>query len=413
MMTIHVPWRAWYGDTTLAMGFPDGWRVAEYRPDDGPDIGDEAIEAAFDAPIGARPIEDLAREAVARGNGRVAIAVDDISRPAPTARMLPPLLRRLERAGVHLDRVRVVLGTGAHRAMTRDDIVKKLGREVADRLDVHNNNPYDYTADLGVTSRGTPVRICRFLADADLKIGVGSITPHGGPGFGGGAKVVVPGCAGIETIKSMHWPGRLTTGLGRIEGNELRADIEEMVRDHLKLDWIVNAVVNSRRGIAGLFVGDLVAAHRAGVALGRRVFATDLPPEPVDVIVCNAYPKDTDFLQHANALNLAHSAPWPLVRPGGTVVVATACPEGRGVHGVYGPGMCYDSLHDRAEGDDSPRTIWDAPIVTFSPELSANDVRAGLAFRRWEDLISYLGDLYAQPSVAVFPCASIQLARAA
>jgi nickel-dependent lactate racemase len=131
----------------------------------------------------------------------------------------------------------------------------------------------------------------------------------------------MPGVAGFETIASHHQVGRLKGGLNNIEHNEWRADIEQIVRDHVGLDWILNVVPNSRREIAGLFVGDMVAAHRAGVDLARRVFATEMPAEPVDIAVCNAYPKDTELLPIWHGMQALNTSPRPVVKEHGAIVL--------------------------------------------------------------------------------------------
>ena len=405
-MTIRIPWRAWYGDEWLEIRTPSSWQVLDYWPTGGPDIGSEGIEQAFAHPIGTPILEELAR-----GKRRVAIAVDDISRPAPAARLMPLLMRQLEAAGVSLDDVVVVLGTGTHAAMHKEAIVKKVGLEAAERLDVHNSSPYGNTADMGTSARGTPVHINSFFASADLKIGVGSITPHSGPGFGGGAKVVIPGVAGIETISSMHRPGRLKTALIEVDDNELRDEIEQMVRHHVGLDCVVNAVINPRREIAGLFVGDMVAAHRAGVALARQVYATEMPTEPVDIVFTNAYPKDTDFLQAGMGLNVLSSTPRRVVKENGTVVLITASPEGRGFHGLYSPGMMYDRLRDAPGGHIDP-AFRGTQMVYYSPAITAADARSNAVYREWDALIAFLRGRHGEhATAAVFPCGSIQLAR--
>jgi nickel-dependent lactate racemase len=340
----------------------------------------------------------------------VAIAVDDISRPCPAARLMPHLMQELEAAGVDLDNVKVVLGIGTHAAMHKQAILKKLGREAVERLDVHNSTPYGNTVDLGTSKRGTPVRINRFYAEAELKIGVGSITPHGGPGFGGGAKVVIPGVASIETVSSMHEPGRIKTRLIDVDNNELRDEIEHMVRDRVGLDCIANAVINSRREIAGVFVGDMVAAHRAGVARAKQVYATDMPPEPVDIVITSAYPKDTDFLQAGMGLNVLASSPRPVIKPGGTVVLVSASPEGRGFHGLYGPGMMYDRASGHP-GDRQDRSFRGTPLVYYAPDITPADARCNAVYREWDALIAHLQERHGdRATVAVFPCGAIQLA---
>ena len=405
MTMVSVPWHAWYGDEWLTLRFPASWRARAYWPHDAADIGIPGIEAAFDQPIESPPIEELAS-----GKRTVAIAVDDLSRPTPTSRILPILLNRLERGGVDLDNVRIVLAIGTHRQMVKADIVKKIGQEAANRLEVRNNHAWENTVDLGTTPQGTPVHICRHFAEADLKIGIGSIMPHGAPGFSGGAKIVVPGVSGVDTIEYVHSGGRFRGGLAQA-CTAWRAEVEFVAREHVGLDCIVNSVPNSRRGIAGLFVGDLVAAHRAGVSVARQVSATPLPPDPVDVLVLNTYPKDSMYSQHGLAHNVLISSPKPLVKEGGVIVKIAASPEGRGRHGLFGPGMRLDrgalpgprrSLHGERE------------ILFLSPHLSVHDTDGTPTYRHWEEIVAHIesGSARGQAlTAAVFPCAPIQLAE--
>ncbi len=407
MQEVPIPWRAWYGDGTLVLSFPDTWQVRTYWPADAPPLSREALEQAFKQPIGTPPLTEMAR-----GKRWVSIAVDDISRPAPAAPILPLIMRQLEQAGIDLDRVRVVLGTGTHRPMVKADIVKKLGQTAADRLDVYNNHPYGNVVDLGTSRRGIPIHISRPFAEADLRIGIGSITPHAGPGFGGGAKVVIPGVAGFETIAAIHRPGYLRTALIDVENNEFRAEIEHTVRTKVGLDCIVNVVVNAHREIAALVVGDMIHAHRAGVRQARQIYATELPRQPVDIAICNAYPKDTDFLQSNMALNILRSAPRPIVREGGAVVIISASPEGRGHHGLFAPGMRYGPPFTREHASDAPLVHREVQTLSFSPWVTPADARTPAHFRRWDALIAHLRKRYGDRArVAVFPCGSIQLAR--
>jgi len=411
MTRISIPWHAWYGDRDLDLAFPDDWHASVHPPADAPDMTGAAIEAALDGPIGSPTIEELARATVAAGKRTVAIVVDDISRPTPAHRLMPAVIARLEAGGIDIDDVTVILAVGMHRLMTKDEMRKKLGDLAIARLDVYNGFPHGGLADYGVSSHGTPILVSRHFAEADLKIGIGSILPHGGPGFGGGAKIIFPGIAGYETVKSMHEPGRLKGGLLDVDHNELRADIEEMGR-RVGLNLIINCTLTSRRGIAGVFTGDIVAAHRAGVARAREVYATRMPDAPVDIAILNAYPKDTDFLQAGLGLNVLASAAvnepdHRVLSPGATVVLVSASPEGRGHHALYSPTMVYG----RREGDwrSSPPTVGDHPIVYLSPGVTPQDARCLNTFPTWDAVLAHLAPRYASPRVAVFPCGSMQI----
>jgi nickel-dependent lactate racemase len=403
-MHVEVRWRSWHGDEPLTLDFPDPYRVTVYPPRDAPDIGAEGIRQAFAAPIGTARIAELAR-----GRRSAVIVVDDIARPTPASRVVPVILEEFREAGVPDRGITFLLALGCHRAMTRGEMVRKLGEEAVRTYQVRNHYAYENLVHVGTTSRGTPVALNRHYVEAEVRIGVGQISPHGGPGWSGGAKVVLPGVAGVETILSNHTPGRLRQGLVRIEGNEWRADMEEAVR-LAGIDAIVNVVVNSTRGIAGLFVGDLVAAHRAGVARAWEVMSTPLPPEPADIGVFNQYPKDTEFMHLGHAVHVVNSAPRPLVRRGGTMVILSASSDGFGFHVLESPGM-----RNAPAGVSSVFEPY--RLVVMCPTINAAQLPPSLpaTTRLVPDWKGVLGALAADHphggSVAVFPCGAIQVAE--
>ena len=55
--------------------------------------------------------------------------------------------------------------------------------------------------------------ISRWYAEAELRVTIGCVEPHPALGWSGGAKLVVPGLAGIETIAANHRPGHLARGI--------------------------------------------------------------------------------------------------------------------------------------------------------------------------------------------------------
>jgi nickel-dependent lactate racemase len=411
MPTVRIPWGAWYAETELELGFPAEWEVRVAAMADAPDIGDAAIEAAFAAPIGTPTIRELAH-----GKRTVVVTADDLTRPTRAARLVPVILRELEAAGVAREAVTFVMSFGAHRPMTRDDLAKKLGARVVDEYRVYNHHPYENLVDLGTTSRGTPLLVNRTYHEAELKICTSFITPHPIAGFGGGAKAVLPGVSGIETLQANHTPamiGRIG-GIAFVEGNEHRADLEEAAR-MAGLDVSVNAVGTSRGGTAGVFVGHYVAAHRAAVALARRVYATPVPPGPWDVGVFNAYPKDTEFIQATNALNVWADRDEALVRPGGTIVLATAGSEGRGFHSLADTFM---RLGGRRQERPLHRVFQGRRLVIFCPAVSVADVRDhypadAVVCRKWQEVVDTLRMSHGAGTRAlVFPCGTLQLSEA-
>ena len=275
--TIQIPTRAWYGDVDATLTFPEHWDVQECRMagHDTPALSEEQILEALDNPYGSGTLRELSR-----GKKQAVILFDDLTRPAPTARILPFVLEALAEAGLDDDHIRFVGAFANHAAMSREDFVKKLGADVLRRFRVYNHNPYEHHVDLGKTSRGTPILVNREVMDCDLKIGIGGLIPHIGAGFGGGGKLVFPGVMSIESVAYNHGkirsksPSEETGMLGIVEGNILREDIEEAV-GKIGLDMKIDLLINNRREIIGVFAGDFIAQHRAGVERARMSFEVE------------------------------------------------------------------------------------------------------------------------------------------
>ena len=301
--TAKVRSGAWYGDKELTLNFPTDWEVEVLGPKDTPELSDAQIEQAFAKPIGTPRISE-----VAKNKKSAAIIVDDLSRPTPAARIIPYILRELASAGVPKSEIRFVAGVGAHRPLTDEDIVKKVGADIAAAYEVTNHN--FMSGDLrafGNLENGMPVYLNRTVADADFKMCLGGIYPHSSVGFSGGAKLIVPGTAGFTTMYYFHTfpPGR---GPAIIEGQSDepdRRDSAELAAGVLGLDMIANVVLNGHREICGLFVGDFIKAHRKGAHFAMDTYGTVIPEttrKSTDLVVINCYPLDADAIQLDKAL---------------------------------------------------------------------------------------------------------------
>ena len=407
MQNVKVPWMSWHGNTQFELTFPEDWDVIVSKMKDAPDISDSDIQKAFENPIGTSRISELAE-----GKKSAAIAVDDLTRPTQTHRLMPQILEELRAGGIKEENIEIVFAIGAHRPMMLEDAIKKLGAEIVEKFSFVNHHPYENLVDLGKTSRGTPVQVNKFFASADLKIGVGFISVHPLAGFGGGGKIILPGVCGIDVLERNHTPAMAgqTGDVAVIEGNEHRADIEEAARI-AGLDVIVNTVGNSLGQTAGVFVGDLVDAHRAAVQLAQQVYATKIP-QNMDIGIFNAFPKDTEFVQAVNATNVWSKRDEALVKEGGAIVVTIASSEGRGFHALADRGM---RLHWRVETRAGFKEIMqNRKLIFFCPNINYADLyehysKDTLLFRKWDEVVEELSKHYgAGLKVAVFPCSTLQ-----
>jgi nickel-dependent lactate racemase len=287
---------------------------------------EEIVRDALAAPIGTPRLGKLVRTCRPGGARGVLIVVDDISRPTPIHRLIPPLLAELHDAGVPDKGIEFLLALGSHRFMTKPEIDAKLGPAVADRYPVHNHDWKDPAACelIGKTSLGVEVWMNRRVASADLVIGVGRIMPLEVSGFTGGGKILVPGVCGKLTNDDMHWtrmdvPDELVIGK---RDNPVRDSIDAMART-AGLDFILNVVMDAGGRIQHAVAGDMVEAHRAGCALALKVHSVAFPRE-ADIVVADSYPFDIEFWQANKALDQAAL----VVRKGGALILVSPCTEG-------------------------------------------------------------------------------------
>ena len=77
----------------------------------------DLIEGALDHPIDSRPLGEILKPGI-----RIAIVVDDGTRPTPVRELLPPLLKRIHRCGVPEKNVDIVIGVGTHRPLSEREM---------------------------------------------------------------------------------------------------------------------------------------------------------------------------------------------------------------------------------------------------------------------------------------------------
>jgi nickel-dependent lactate racemase len=404
---------AWYGDEKITLAFPENWEVTMVAPKDAPKLSDAASEAAFGQPIGTPRIAEMAR-----GKSSAAIVVDDLSRPTPAATVIPSLLRELHQAGIPKSEIRFVVGGGSHRPLTDEEISKKVGADIAAAYEVTNHDfmSGDLRA-LGSLDSGLPIYTNRVVADADFKICLGGIYPHSSVGFGGGAKLIVPGVSGFATMFYFHsfHPGRGHAVIERQGDEPDHRDAAEAVARVLGLDVIVNVVINSRREVAGLFVGDFVKAHRTGAHFALETYGTQIPDavrQRTDVVVLNCYPLDSDPIQTGKSF-------WARQYFDDAYTIAlNPASDGICYHGLFDRIDYARFLKQRAEktpmalpapkiGTPDQSLVWSEhfPVDEFHKKHSDD-----ILFRKWDMLVNMLAEKLPQNAqVAVFPCASIQV----
>lgn len=320
-----------FGRTGLRVSLPENTRPTVIRKRPLPVPADQAgvISAALDAPIGAPPLHELAKDAAS-----ACILICDITRPVPNHLFLRPMIERMAAAGVPLSGLTVLVATGLHRPNLGDELVELVGDPwVQDNVTVVNHYARDEAAhvDFGRTAtRGVPVGLDRRFVEADIKIATGLVEPHFMAGWSGGRKVVAPGIARHDTIRTFHSarfmedPGATSCNL---EANPLHEEQLEIVR---MLDGPVlalNTVIDEERNLSFASFGEILSSHLAAVDFVRD--ATSVPePRRYRTVLTSAagYPLDKTYYQTVKGM----VTPIDILAEGGDLIIVSECSEGIG-----------------------------------------------------------------------------------
>ena len=148
------------------------------------------MRASLGKPIASAPLRNLLGP-----EDRVLIISDDITRTTPVWRIMPFLMEELSAAGVPDEQVCVVMALGTHRAMSNEEIVRKIGREAFDRFRIENHDwsKDENLIDLGKTASGMEVWVNRLVSEYPFLIGIGQIFPPYEQRFLGGRAHRHPG----------------------------------------------------------------------------------------------------------------------------------------------------------------------------------------------------------------------------
>ena len=405
-----IPWAAWREPDYLELELPDNWDVSLCRMigADTRELSSEEIRKGILNPIGTSNLS-----VIAQGRKSVVIVVDDMTRTTPSSKILPFVFEELEKADISEEQITILFALGAHRPMNKNDCLLKLGKEIVSRIKIENHHPYENLVYLGDSKIGTPIDVNKTYYNADLKIAVGGVIPHPLAGFGGGAKIVLPGVCGIRTLEANHSAGMRGIGAGIGRMTEIREDIED-IADNVGLDFSVNVVMNEIGNITDIYSGHYRDAHRKAMEAAKEAYTTELTLEN-QICFLNSYPEDSELNQSIKAFNILMTASNRFLDRKGTIVVMSSSYEGKGFHSLiaetgaklynnFGNGILWKAFVKRRN------------VYFFSPNISKPDLchfypKSVQLFNEWKKLIEELEKLHGNtPKAAIIPT-SIQLSE--
>lgn len=336
-----------YGKEGQTFEIPQTYHVESINPNkiENLKIKKHTVEEALDNPIGTRRLEEIIKP-----KNKIVIVTSDITRPMPSYKVLPNILKRLKKVGVKKENISIVFALGSHRKHTKEEKIKLVGEEVYNSILCKDSSEDDFI-DMGKTSKGTPILINKTVAEADIRICLGNIEYHYFAGYSGGAKAIMPGVSNREAIQSNHSKMvEYGAEVGRLEDNPVRLDIEEAIK-FCNIDFILNVILDEKKEIVHAVAGDYIKAHREGCSFLDKLYKKNIK-EYADIVIASqgGYPKDLNLYQTQKALANAVFA----VKKGGIIILVGSCNEGFGEY-VFETWMkeakCPEEMIKRIQND--------------------------------------------------------------
>jgi nickel-dependent lactate racemase len=359
-----------YVDHDIPLNIPERNIIFDLSPRSVPPAADpgKKIQQALTSPIGTPLLSEMVRPGL-----KITLMVDDNTRITPTKEIIPVVLDELNRAGVPDRDIQAVISSGTHRPMTPEEKEEKYGTYVMSRIPVLDHNYKDPVrlVDYGTTERGTRILVNRDVIEADFRIAIGNIIPHHPTGWSAGAKAVLPGVAGEETVAQMHFLGSRDPALGRLD-TPMRQEMEDYA-EKIGLDFILNVILNREGELVDAVAGHFIQAHRAGVEISKEVYGLAIP-ELADLVISSTSPVDFDFFQGDKGITSAE----PAAKPGGEIVLMSGC--------IEGVSPAHPELADYL-GKMTTEQIWDLVLNSFdevpdpltaAEAIVLNDIKAKL-----------------------------------
>ncbi|MDZ7290281.1 MAG: nickel-dependent lactate racemase [candidate division KSB1 bacterium] len=293
----------------------------------------DIVSQALEKPLGCHPFNQ-----VFRGARNVLLVVPDPEEFDGAEYYLPVLLERLQRLHVPAEEITILVAKNSEQSSPTSRKYDFVGMDDRVRVCWHDPQDHKMLEYVGLTRRGTPVFINRLILDADYVMLCGTVTHHPFAGYGGGPRLLVPGCAGQETIYRHHALAidpeapRLHPRCrdAVVEGNPLQEDAREAFR-FVTTNFLVHTVLNDQQQVIGAVTGEPLQAFAAGCRTIDDMFHVPVsPPANLVVVSCGGFPADRDYRSAHVALQRAGR----VAGPGGVIIFLAECRDGLGSHAL-------------------------------------------------------------------------------
>jgi nickel-dependent lactate racemase len=339
-----------------------------------------AFREALATPVGAKPLD---RE---RAWSPAIIFADYTRKYSP---FIPTLLNILEQK---TDDIKLICAGGTHtqsdpsfvRKVVGEDIYKRYQKSISISTTKNPGCKYEW---IGITTRGTPVELNKELFDRDLLISSMNVQPHYFAGYEGGAKALLPGCAGLKTIATNHGyvVGDPNCRELVMKGNVVREDLNEVpgiLRDTMKIEHrILDFVLNQDGSMVKALYGDAIQAHnQLAENYSRRIHTAQAPKSPLVLTVADG-PMGLNLYQSLKASAFATSLSPSDHHPKPVVVLLAPLEQGLGGDAFRIEMETYGKMEPQKVIEDLKRRVRQGKVTEASQKpnrLSLDDGKADI-----------------------------------
>ncbi len=288
----------------------------------------ELVEEALANPVDSLPLHQLAKD-----KKNVIFICSDHTRPVPSKLIVPLMLKEIRKGNPNAH-VTILIATGCHREMEKQEIINKFGQEIADNetIIMHNCDTAEFVK-IGILPSGGECLINRLVIEADLVVAEGFIEPHFFAGYSGGRKSILPGVASRVTVLGNHCSEFIADSHARtgvLENNPIHTDMVWAARK-ANLAFIVNVVINEKKEAIFAVAGDAIAAHEEGCKFLSSLCRVDAKPADIVVSTNGGYPLDQNIYQSVKGMTAAEAT----VKPGGVIIMLSKSEDGHGGEDFY------------------------------------------------------------------------------
>lgn len=262
------------------------------------------------------------------------VVVADKTRVCGYPTYLPLLTEVLIEEGLNEERFRFIIAYGTHPRQSDQECEKSYGPIYHHFPFIHHNcHDQEIFADCGTTSLGTPIRYRRDILNASCVITMGPICHHYFAGYGGGRKLLFPGCGERQAIFKNHslYLDRQTQQLSRtcqpgiLHNNPLATDLFGIEKKR-PADLSIHGIMDSGGQLCDVVIGSGIDNFAKACSIHSNLCEVSTKTYPLILASCGGFPKDINFIQSHKAI---HNASM-FVEDGGTLIIYSELRDGIG-----------------------------------------------------------------------------------